>query len=327
MFVTTSPLSVSLTRPIVTGTVLNDIIEEYVQEKISLRRCNTRHTKTNLVQQLYAFAAWLVTEHGVTDPAYITRRHCVAWYQHALSLPLSTNTVRPYVAVPFTWLAWCHALGHIDSNPAVLMPRVQPVRVQLSSTTPADLAAVLQRCDTWRELVIVSLVSLYGLRRLELVTSDIDADGRLVVYGKHGKPRLVPLPPVGAFADVLTAYHANYRTETAGPVLYSTRRARLSPRRADVLRVRAVLDHYGDGSLHRFRRGCATHGVSSGAFDDTTMAHLLGHTIKNVTSHYRAACTDDLAARLQLHPFFPVVDAACRDWLNKIEQGERKKFA
>jgi integrase/recombinase XerD len=163
-----------------------------------------------------------------------------------------------------------------------------------------------------RLLAIVELLYATGLRVSELATlpvAALKAEGAMIVRGKGGKERMVPLG-----APAMTAVHAYApdRTAFAGgdetsPWLFpsSGKQGVLSRRRIgqmlDDLAIQAGLDPKRV-SPHVLRHAFATHLLTHGA-DLRTVQELLGHADLSTTEIYTHVLDERLKALvLEKHP-------------------------
>src|SRR5690606_32641041 len=83
--------------------------------------------------------------------------------------------------------------------------RRQPLRVKVPHTlveplTPMHVARFLARCQRYRDVALVYLMLLCGLRSREVLSLRVRdvglTDAHLRVWGKGGKERALPLPPL-----------------------------------------------------------------------------------------------------------------------------------
>lgn len=141
-----------------------------------------------------------------------------------------------------------------------------------------------------RDIALLELLYGSGLRIAEatsLDVDDIDADrARLVVWGKGGKQRTVPLsaPAVDALRRWLADGRAVLVTDVtpAGAIFLNRRGRRLTPRDA-----RRVLDRRASEPTHphALRHTFATHLLDGGA-DLRVVQELLGHSDLATTQRY-----------------------------------------
>jgi integrase/recombinase XerD len=138
-----------------------------------------------------------------------------------------------------------------------------------------------------------------------LNTSDFNQTERWVkVLGKGNKERLVPLTEV--LADHLTHYLKEIRPhliKESSPAIFINDRGH-RPSRVDIWRWLAAWSHKAGFaepvSPHRFRHGCATALLESGA-DLRSIQLLLGHASIQTTQIYTNVTTGTIAKTVDEH--------------------------
>lgn len=173
---------------------------------------------------------------------------------------------------------WGVYRGKVTMNPAALLPKVR--MVQGSAKPAPDLAyhEALLRADP-REKLMLRLAAEVGMRRAEVAqvhSDDVmdDLVGRsLIVHGKGGKRRIVPLP------DSLgrTLAHA-----PAGYLFPGDDGGHLSPRYVGKL-IRDLLP--GDWTMHTLRHRFATR-LYAHTRDVLLVQEALGHASPATTRRY-----------------------------------------
>lgn len=163
-----------------------------------------------------------------------------------------------------------------------------------------------------RLLAIVELLYATGLRVSELASlpaSAVAAENALIVRGKGGKERLVPLGSAAvramrAYAEVRPAFHKGAKTS---PWLFPSRgkEGRISRRRIgqllDELAMAAGIDP-ARVSPHVLRHAFATHLLANGA-DLRAVQELLGHADLSTTEIYTHVLEERLKSLvLEKHP-------------------------
>ncbi|MEO1103941.1 MAG: tyrosine recombinase XerC [Pseudomonadota bacterium] len=174
----------------------------------------------------------------------------------------------------------------------------------------AAAAAMLVQEPGWvaaRDRAVLALLYGAGLRVSE--ATGLDADemsppvSRLVITGKGGKSRLVPI------LSVVAAAIESYRAAApfplaAGPFFRGEKGGRLSPRIVQrvVERWRGALGLPESATPHALRHAFASHLLANGA-DLRTIQELLGHASLSTTEIYTAVDeTRLLAAYRDAHP-------------------------
>lgn len=168
-----------------------------------------------------------------------------------------------------------------------------------------------------RLLAIVELLYATGLRVSELADlpeSALRADGAMIVRGKGGKERMVPIGRMAA--DALQAYAPDRQGFASGkpsPWLFpsSGKNGRISRRRIgqmlDALAIEAGVDP-AKVSPHVLRHAFATHLLANGA-DLRSVQELLGHADLSTTEIYTHVLDERLKSLvLERHPLAEASD-------------------
>lgn len=174
---------------------------------------------------------------------------------------------------------WAKRAGLSRSNPTKRLPSVSATEPNPDPVPEEVYRAAMQRADD-RTALIMRLAHDAGLRRSEIAqihSDDLRPDllgWSLLVHGKGGKQRIMPLTPRLAL---------DLRARPPGYVFEGAIDGHLSPRRVYEL-VAAVLD--GHWTLHNLRHsfGTNTHEATNG--DTLTVQRLLGHASPATTARY-----------------------------------------
>ena len=172
--------------------------------------------------------------------------------------------------------------------------------------SPEDARQVLRSLQTegsepWvakRDVALFTLLYGCGLRIGEALALHRGVAGRrdaLVVAGKGGKERIVPVLPAVAAALADYVDHCPYGGEDSDPLFVGVRGGRLSARVAQrtMERLRPRLGLPETATPHALRHSFATHLLAGGG-DLRTIQELLGHASLSSTQRY----TEVDAARL-----------------------------
>jgi integrase/recombinase XerC len=201
---------------------------------------------------------------------------------------------------------------YLDSNElagnravmAVELPRV-PHAIPRPLTVEKALAVVdgEAEAEAWiraRDAAVMMLLYGSGLRiseALGLARKDAPVDGRdaLLIRGKGGKERLVPVLPVAAAAVARYLELCPYPLAPDGPLFVGAKGGGLSPRIIQLLieRLRAHLGLPETATPHALRHSFATHLLSAGA-DLRQIQELLGHASLSTTQTYTEVDRDRL---------------------------------
>lgn len=187
---------------------------------------------------------------------------------------------------------WGVATGLTEANPAASLPKV---RAAAPSPRPAPEIAyreALTRADD-RGRLILRLAAEVGMRRAEVAqvhSRDLieDLEGwSLIVHGKGGRQRVVPLPD---------AIAAEIRRRGQGYLFPGRDAGHLSPRWVGKIVTRLLP---GEATMHQLRHRFATRAYSVDR-DVFTVQELLGHASPATTRRYvmvpRSALRDTVRA-------------------------------
>lgn len=175
---------------------------------------------------------------------------------------------------------WAIAEGWCSSDPTAGLP---PVRVPPALPRPASESELIRALSTApddRTRLALYLAAFAGLRRSEIVkvtAEDLYADV-LVVRGKGGRDRMIPLPEW--LADLV-------RRSGPGHVIRSVHGGPISPDHLYKLMRRCGV------SPHRLRHRFATRAYA-GSRDLRAVQLLLGHSRPETTARYTAISDDAL---------------------------------
>lgn len=187
--------------------------------------------------------------------------------------------------------AWGVGMGYAGDNIAARLPRVKPAEPVPMPIPPAALAEALGRADE-REWLILRLAVEAGLRRAEIARIHVGRDlvrdllgWSLVVHGKGGKVRVLPLP--ASLAMALLARGQGHAFEGAID-------GHLSARRVGEL-AQGVLP--APWTIHKLRHRFATD-MHDEYRNLEAVRKLLGHASVATTQRYVA--TDDAVLRAMM---------------------------
>ena len=230
----------------------------------------------------------VLTEIGA-DPWALTTAQLV---DYLAAQDWAASTRRSYRASLRAFYGWAQATGRRGDNPAALTPGITVPR-SLPRPVPEDvLRAALAAADERTQLMML-LAATCGLRRGELARARREdlvqdlAGWSLLVRGKGGKERLVPLPD--GLAVVVRASPAGHLFTSQA---WGREGAPLSPARVGKL-VSEVLPQ--GWTCHTLRHRCAT--VAYQATKDLrAVQELLGHSKPETTMVYTLIQEDALRA-------------------------------
>jgi site-specific recombinase XerD len=270
------------------------------------------HTVTAYLADARAFAEWS-ERGGVTEPAAVTKLLLRRYVAHLTTRRLAKRTIARKVAALRRYFRWATQSGLVVADPSASLhapsgegrlPRVlsaQELEGVLDGPAPDD-EPVWRRT---RDDAVLELLYGSGLRVSELCSLDVDhvdlAAGAVVVWGKGGKQRRVPMsvPSCDAVRRWLD-HRAEVLPSSEGPALFGNERGRrLTPRD-----VRRLLDRRSPVPTHphALRHTYATHLLDGGA-DLRVVQELLGHADVATTQRYTHVSTERLrAVYAEAHP-------------------------
>lgn len=211
---------------------------------------------------------------GVASPWAVTGPDLLAYAARQAWSPETRRSRRTTLRV---FYGWGVDVGHVEASPALVLPRVRPTRPNPSPAPDRVWLRALAEASP-RERLMLRLAGEHGLRRAEVAVvhrRDLveDLDGwTLIVHGKGGRDRLVPL-----LDDV-----AHLLRQVDGYAFPGAVDGHLSPRWVGKLLTRLL---EGDWTMHKLR-----HRAGSNWYDvDHDLAvvqDLLGHADPKTTRAY-----------------------------------------
>lgn len=188
-----------------------------------------------------------------------------------------------------------------DAVTAVSSPKLphgvpKPLSVEKALSLAADPAVgTSSDAPEWvtaRDAAVLILLYGSGLRiseALGLNRTDVPEPGRdvLLIRGKGGKERLVPVLPVAQEAIARYLELCPYVLSPSGPLFVGVKGKRLSPRIIQLVmqRLRGALGLPDSATPHALRHSFATHLLGNGA-DLREIQELLGHSSLSTTQIY-----------------------------------------
>lgn len=230
-----------------------------------------------------------------SDPWAVTTAQLEAFLANPQWAPATKRTARNQVVM---FYRWAERAGFVESSPASVLATV---RVPRSVPRPAPSAAVrtaIASCDDRVRLMLL-LAALGGLRRAEIASLHCSqiADTHLIVQGKGGHVRMVPMDPNGDLAIALRAELQRRREGRASGRGWSESHSErgwlfpstdpeehLRPRAVGDLMAEALPDGY---TAHQLRHRFATSAYAA-TRDLRAVQELLGHSKPETTARYAA---------------------------------------
>lgn len=235
------------------------------------------------------------------------------FYEFMKSAGLSTRSQARVISSLRTYFKFCETQGDEVSE----LRELRPPKVKVGLPKPITieeyqklLAASQSKEPERAARNKVTLLLLFGLgcRVSELIGLNLEGFSEterwLKILGKGNKERLVPL--TGDLSEELKTYILEFRSallkESSSTLLVNDRGRR--PSRVDIWRWLAAWSQKAGFSEpigpHRFRHGCATALLESGA-DLRSIQVLLGHSSIQTTQVYTNVTTQNLVKTIDEH--------------------------
>jgi site-specific recombinase XerD len=264
------------------------------------------------VTDVRGFAEWCARG-GISDPAGVRRTAVRRYIAFLTTRRFARRSIARKAASLRRYFRWLVASGATIVDPTLgvqvggaegRLPRVldrRELEQLLDGPTPQDEPDWRRRRDD----AVLEILYGSGVRVSELCALDVgDVDverGALVVWGKGGKQRRVPLgaPGVSATRSWLSVRHDVVAEDEGAAVFANERGRRLTPRD-----VRRIIDRRSPTPTHphALRHTYATHLLDNGA-DLRSVQELLGHSDVATTQRYTHVSRERLrAAYRQAHP-------------------------
>lgn len=273
-------------------------------------------------RDLADFTSWAAGE-GVDEPSRIDRRLLRRYLVGLADRPMAPRTIARRASALRRYFAWAARTGLVAADPSVTLraprgsgrlPRVlHDEALHRLLDDPAHAASAgevsdpASRARRLRDDAVAEVLYGSGLRVSELCGlrhGDLDLDrGRVTVWGKGSKQRMVPLSEPAVVA--LRRWSTEGRGLLAGPetpaevVFVNLRGKPLTPRD-----TRRILDRRSSEPTHphALRHTFATHLLDGGA-DLRTVQELLGHEDLSTTQIYTHVSRERLRQVFdQTHP-------------------------
>ncbi|MEK7751534.1 MAG: tyrosine-type recombinase/integrase [Acidobacteriota bacterium] len=225
----------------------------------------------------------------------LTVIRCVYRFHHGQEIPAGHSHFQR------TWSTRC-PLGYGRPHRAVALGlRLRQPRRVIQPLTAEQVAKFWASFRTFRDLAVVGLMLLDGLRSCEILTLQLEdlklADAQLHVLGKGRKQRMVPLP--GEIMEVLQSYLHLERPLTNAPCLFVSLKGRRRGQPMTPAGLRSLFRHHRLRSQipaanpHRFRHTFGADMVRAG-ISLPALQHLMGHAQIHTTLLYVQLAPSDV---------------------------------
>jgi len=228
-----------------------------------------------------------------------------AYLAHRRSGGLGSASIQRLLSALRTFFRYIERRWDVANSAIALIkgPRAKrPAPKALSVDGAKDLVHAGTQSGSWveaRNSAVLSLAYGAGLRISEILSLTTDAltlGDTIMIVGKGGKSRLVPILPAVREAVAHYARLCPHDLEPGSPLFRGVRGGPLGPRtvQAEVQRLRGALGLPETATPHALRHSFATHLLANGG-DLRTIQQLLGHASLSTTQRY----TDVDAERLR----------------------------
>lgn len=233
----------------------------------------------------------------VVDVADVTYDDVAGWLGDA---NLSVESKAAYASQLRSFYGWAVRRGHVGVDPTDGLPAFKARRRLPNPTAEDDLARALDAASP-RMRAWLLLGCYAGLRCMEIAQvrdRDIRPGGLLVVHGKGGQTRIVPLHPT-----VLDALEPFRGSGPPGWLFPSTRRAG-QPVVAYTVSV-AIGNHFRSlgiaSTAHKLRHRAGTDALAATG-NLRAVQEFLGHASPTTTAIYTKLLPDDLSRLVHALP-------------------------
>ena len=211
-------------------------------------------------------------------------------------------SVVPPTAPGFQQFYWRQSkLGYGRSRPALTRLRVKVPKRVVTPLSVDEVSRFWSSFRTCRDLAIVGLMLLQGLRSCEVLALDqedlILSEAQIRVRGKGNKIRLLPLAPEAV--QLLDHYLRLERPPQCGAALFVCLKGRARGTRMTAAGLRSLFRHHrqttgvAKANPHRFRHTFATDMIRAGLSLPALM-QLMGHAQIQTTMVYVSITPQDV---------------------------------
>ncbi len=283
------------------GADLADAVDRWM-DWLRAERRYSEHTLTGYGRDLNGFLDFMV-QHlgqapGLDDLADLRALDFRAYLARRKGDGLGPASLARALSAVRGFFRFCERQGLV-TNPAIhdlrtpKQPHGVPKPLTVSEAATALTEVTILSDEPWvqaRDLAVLTLLYGCGLRiaeALDLNRGHSPLGDILMVMGKGGKERLVPVLPVVRHAVNAYVKLCPYDVPGTGPLFLGVRGKRLNQRivRAQMQKLRVALGLPSTATPHALRHSFATHLLAGGG-DLRTIQELLGHASLSTTQRY-----------------------------------------
>ena len=283
--------------------IIEALVESHL-DALQTRRYSARTIATYRAA-LKRFAAY-IADRKIRRIQDVTGQHLEGYHLSLLDQQFSEHTIDGYMRCIRQFFAYLEENQHLFTDPAADLVVRRPPRRLLSVPTEKDIAKLLAQPDTataegvrdraWLEVLYSTGIRLQELATLNVCDSVL-AQGRLRVFGKGAKERVVPLgrQAVHWLREYLQEVRPSLLKNEDEPALWLGTRCgrRLHTNQIqDYIRAYAQKAGLKGITPHALRRACATHMLHHGAHP-IQIQLLLGHSnMRNLSQYLRVTIAE-----------------------------------
>ncbi len=245
-------------------------------------------------------------QQGLSPLARITVTDMRAWMAHERGRGVGARSLARQLSAVKSFYRWLSDREGFEPT-AVLSTRSPKFQKKLPRPLAQDAASALidtvemQSNDPWiaaRDAAVVTVLYGCGLRiseALGLTGSVVPLPQTLVIKGKGGKERVVPVIPAAREAVATYLRLCPHPVEPSAPLFRGARGGQLNPRIVQKVmeKARMQLGLPATATPHAMRHSFATHLLTAGG-DLRAIQELLGHASLSTTQAYTAVDTAHL---------------------------------
>lgn len=230
---------------------------------------------------------------GVEHPRQVTTEGLVTWCGRQ---PWATETRRSHRTTFRAFWRWALPRGHVDVDAAAALPVVRPSPPRPSPAPDRVYASTLSAAEP-RVRLMVRLAAELGMRRAEVAqvhARDLVEDltgWSLLVHGKGGRERMVPMPP-----GLATAVRTWLSEQGGGWLFPGDDHGHLSPRWVGQLVGRSMPEGW---TMHKLRHRAAARVHEASGHDLALTQDFLGHASPVTTRIYVPVADGRLRAAVE----------------------------
>jgi len=282
---------------------LTDALSRWLDHERALRGA-ARNTVRAYEADLLGFLAFMAGHHaerqGLAAIGRIDVPDMRSWMAHERSRGLSARSLARSLSAVKTFYRWLSEREGFEPT-AVLSARAPKFSAKLPRPLSVDAAremigtVELLAREPWiaaRDAAVVTLLYGCGMRiseALGLTAGMAPLPETIVLSGKGGKERLVPVLPVARDAVAEYLRLCPFPSAPSAPLFRGARGGPLGPRivQKAMERARMQMGLPATATPHAMRHSFATHLLSAGG-DLRTIQELLGHASLSTTQGYTA---------------------------------------